>query len=172
MTLGIFLPKRRKQKMKELNTDFYVPLVTLKVCKEKLVPYGLDGCFDMPESIEKIARTIIGDSDKECMLVINLDTKCHPVAVECIAVGRTNMARIEMRDVIKSSLLSNSTAIILAHNHPSMGSIIPSRDDFQLTKRVMDACAFMGIHLLDHIIVNHDEFYSMKDSGKWEEMRK
>lgn len=158
--------------MKELNTDFYVPLVTLKLCKEKLVPYGLDGVFNMPESIAKIGRTIIGDADKECMLVINLDAKCHPLAVECIAIGRTNTARIEMRDVMKSSLLSNATAIVLCHNHPSSDTT-PSDEDWRFTRNVKAATDFIGLSLLDHIIVGSNrEFCSMKDCIEWEEMMK
>lgn len=64
---GYFASNRRKSKMKEINTDFNVPQVTLKLCKEKLVPYGLDGVFNIPESIAKVGRTIIDDADKECM---------------------------------------------------------------------------------------------------------
>lgn len=157
--------------MKELNTDFYVPLVTLKVCREKLVPYGLNGIYNVPASIAKIGRTIIGDSDKECMLVISLDAKCHPLAVECIAVGRTNTARIEMKDVMKNCLLTNATALALVHNHPSADTQ-PSDDDWRFTRHVKEATDFMGFSLLDHIIIGSgtDEFYSMKDNEKWEEM--
>ena len=155
--------------MKEINTDFYVPLVTLKLCKEKLVPYGLEGRFCLPECIAKIGRTIIGDADKECMLVVSLDAKCHPLAVECIAVGRCNNARVEMRDVIKSTLLSNATAIVLLHNHPS-SDITPSEEDLSFTKRVKEATDFVGMTLLDHVIIGscNEEFYSMKESEEWE----
>ena len=158
--------------MKELNTDFYIPLVTLKVCREKLVPFGLDGRYNYPESIAKIGQTLIGDSDKECMLVVNLDSQCYPVSVECICVGRTNRANVELRNVITSSLMSGGCcAIVLIHNHVSGGEIIPSNTDWNFTKRVMEACDFMGIQLLDHVIVNHKDFYSMKENEKWEEMK-
>ena len=54
---------------------------------------------------------------------------------------------------------------ILAHNHPS-GDPQPSTDDVALTARVKVAAEFMGIDLLDHVIIGHGQAYSFKQAGR------
>lgn len=60
--------------------------------------------------------------------------------------------------------ISNSVALILAHNHPS-GNLKPSRQDMDITKQVRDAAQFMRIKILDHIILSDTEYYSFADEG-------
>ena len=43
---------------------------------------------------------------------------------------------------------------------------MPSRDDFLLTKRLVQAGELLGIGVLDHIIIGDGEYVSMKELGK------
>ncbi|WP_337422209.1 JAB domain-containing protein, partial [Phocaeicola sp.] len=61
-------------------------------------------------------------------------------------------------------LLTNSVALILAHNHPS-GNLKPSQEDIRLTKQIREASNFMRIKILDHIILSDTEYYSFADEG-------
>jgi len=65
---------------------------------------------------------------------------------------------------MQAALLTNSVALILAHNHPS-GNLKPSRQDMDITKQVRDAAQFMRIKILDHIILSDTEYYSFADEG-------
>ena len=65
---------------------------------------------------------------------------------------------------MQAALLTNSIALILAHNHPS-GNLKPSRQDMEITKQVRDAAQFMRIKVLDHIILTDTKYYSFADEG-------
>ena len=54
--------------------------------------------------------------------------------------------------------------MILAHNHPS-GDVTPSREDIELTRRMVQAGEIMGIEVLDHLVVGAERFLSMKEAN-------
>ena len=61
-------------------------------------------------------------------------------------------------------VISNATAVILAHNHPG-GLALPSAEDKAVTKQISTALDMINVRLLDHVIVADEEFFSMADSG-------
>ncbi|KIU10062.1 DNA repair protein RadC [Bacillus subtilis] len=65
---------------------------------------------------------------------------------------------------MKSAILSNAASIIVGHNHPS-GLTEPSKEDIEVTKRLVEAGKLMGIELLDHIIVGDNRYTSLKEKG-------
>ena len=67
--------------------------------------------------------------------------------------------------ILQGALLTNATAMILAHNHPS-GSTRPSRQDDELTRKIVAAANLMDIKVNDHIILTNEEFYSYCDEGR------
>ena len=70
----------------------------------------------------------------------------------------------DIRLIFQAALLTNSVALILAHNHPS-GNLKPSPEDIRLTKQIREASNFMRIKILDHIILSDTEYYSFADEG-------
>ena len=72
---------------------------------------------------------------------------------------------VDVREVMRHTVLNRATAIVLCHNHPS-GNLHPSRDDDQLTHRVQEACRVMNVQLVDHIIVADTGYYSYREEGK------
>ena len=67
---------------------------------------------------------------------------------------------------MQTALVSNATAIVLAHNHPS-GNTLTSGQDDSLTRKIKSACELMDIRLLGHIIVTpYDSYYSYNDEGR------
>lgn len=67
-------------------------------------------------------------------------------------MGMVSSMTIELGEVFKAALLANSSAIICVHNHPS-GNPEPSEYDIDFTKKLIKAGDFMGIEVLDHIII-------------------
>ena len=80
----------------------------------------------------------LADSDREKIVAACLDTKHQHTAISTVSVGTLNSSMVHPREVFKTAILSNSTAIILAHNHPS-GKPKPSKDDIDMTKRLVTA---------------------------------
>jgi DNA repair protein RadC len=54
--------------------------------------------------------------------------------------------------------------VILVHNHPS-GDPTPSPDDLHLTAEALAAGRLLDIALLDHLVIGHDAFVSLRDRG-------
>lgn len=71
----------------------------------------------------------------------------------------------DVRIILQAALNSNSSGIIVCHNHPS-GNITPSESDTKITKKIKEAGNIMDIQLLDHIIISaEDTYYSFADEG-------
>ncbi len=90
--------------------------------------------------------------DREYCCVVNLDGSNHPINFNIVSIGDINHAYVPVQNVFKSAILSNASSIMLLHNHPS-GSLNPSKDDIELTRRVIVAGAIMNIPVIDHLIV-------------------
>ena len=74
--------------------------------------------------------------------------------------------------MFKSCILSNSAAFIAIHNHPS-GSITPSLEDKDVTKRLLCCSELLGVKMLDHIIIGGEtgDMYSFKGDGLLDQLR-
>ena len=82
-----------------------------------------------------------------------------------ISEGGITETSADVRIILQAALLTNATAIILAHNHPS-GKLRPSRQDIALTEQVKKAAEIMRITVIDHIILTDDSYYSFADEGQ------
>ncbi len=142
----------------------YIPLVRTYLVKERFVPYGSEQLCK-PELVAKMAERILKNSDREHLLVVSLDTKSKPVAVEIVSIGTINSTIAVPREIYKHSITSNAASIVLVHNHPS-GDPTPSESDVLLTKRMKRAGEILGIELLDHVILGDEGcFVSLQEEG-------
>ena len=82
-----------------------------------------------------------------------------------ISEGGITETCADVRVILQAALLTNSVAIILAHNHPS-GNLKPSRQDMEITKQVKDAAQLMRITVIDHLILTDAGYYSFADEGE------
>ena len=104
-------------------------------------------------------------ADREMFVVLHLDVRNRVVAHEITSIGSQTASLVHPREVFKSAILKGACSIILSHNHPS-GDPSPSKDDIDLTHRLVEAGRLMGIDVLDHIIVAPpDRNLSMKETG-------
>ena len=71
---------------------------------------------------------------------------------------------VDVRLVFKAALELGATALILCHNHPS-GNLTPSDADKQITRKLKTAGQNLDIHVLDHVIVAENGYYSFNDEG-------
>ncbi len=101
---------------------------------------------------------------KEHFIAIHLDTKNKIVCVDTISVGSLTSSIVHPREVFKSVLLSSAASIAIIHNHPS-GTPEPSKDDINITKRLKEAGDFLGIPVIDHIIIGNGSYISLIEKG-------
>ncbi|SEU22780.1 JAB domain-containing protein [Enterocloster lavalensis] len=103
------------------------------------------------------------------VLVLSLNTKLEPQAIEIAAVGGLNSCVVDVKNIFKHSNLNNAAYVACIHNHPS-GDAEPSREDVLLTQKISAAGKILGLPLLDHIIVGEYGYYSFKEQGKLEQV--
>lgn len=104
-------------------------------------------------------------ADRERFLVLLLDNRYRVLAIEEVAVGSVSQALVHPREVYKSAVLANATALICVHNHPS-GDPAPSDEDRSVTRRLKEAGDLLGIALLDHVIIGSETYHSFKEAGE------
>ena len=102
---------------------------------------------------------------KEYFKVLFLNQSNKVLGYTLISEGGITDTTVDVRVILQAALLTNSVAIILAHNHPS-SSMKPSRQDMEITKQVKDAAQLMRIKVLDHLILTDAGYYSFADEGQ------
>lgn len=102
---------------------------------------------------------------KEFLKLVLLNKSNRVLGIATISEGGMDSTIVDVRLVLQTALLAHSTAIILAHNHPS-GGLAPSGHDDGITRRVKEAARMVDIVLHDHLIVAEEGYYSYKDEGR------
>ena len=100
----------------------------------------------------------------EKLVMFTLDNQHNVVGCFEVSRGTVDEASVYPREIVTRALLTNAKAVILSHNHPG-GSTSPSMEDINITSKIKDILEMLDIKLLDHIIIGHDETYSMADDG-------
>lgn len=101
---------------------------------------------------------------QEHFVVLFLDTKNQIFHRETVFIGSLNSSVVHPREVYREAVKRSAASIICVHNHPS-GDPAPSQEDIHVTKRLAEAGKFVGIHLLDHLIIGDRKFVSLKEKG-------
>ncbi len=120
------------------------------------------------EAVDLITREF-GDLDREVFMVLNLTCHLQVINLNICSMGTLNYTVVHPREVFKASILSNASAVLLIHNHPS-GILEPSKEDIDLTERIVSAGKILGIDVLDHLIIGTKEkaYTSLRELGVME----
>lgn len=78
--------------------------------------------------------------------------------------GNLSACMVDPKQIFQFALLSNASAIIISHNHPS-GKLMPSDADKTITKKLKEGSKLLDITFLDHIIVTRNGFFSFANEG-------
>ncbi|MDB5102011.1 MAG: radC [Cyanobacteria bacterium RYN_339] len=102
--------------------------------------------------------------DREHFLAILLDSKHNVLDVALVAIGTLNATLVHPREVFKPAVRASAAAVVLAHNHPS-GDPTPSPEDRALTAQLLAAGEIMGIRVMDHVVVGHGRYASLRETS-------
>ncbi|MGL5260118.1 MAG: RadC family protein [Lachnospiraceae bacterium] len=120
--------------------------------------------FTAPKVIADYYMEMVRHLSFEQIILIMTDSKNQLIADKIISKGTVNMSIITPRELFVEAVKSGAVNIILLHNHPS-GDVTPSKQDIDLTKKVMQASQIMNIPLVDHIIIGNNKYSSLKELG-------
>jgi len=112
-------------------------------------------------------RQFYGDDIEvyESFFILLLNRSNNTIGWAKISQGGVAGTVVDLKIVLKYSIESLASSVILAHNHPS-GSTKPSQADLDITKKAKEALRLCDITLLDHIILTDSEYYSFADEGR------
>lgn len=145
------------------SKHFYLNNVAIRLVKEP--PLQSDYPLDNPEAVVKLMAETLKDYDREVFAVINLQADLRPINVNIVSVGALEQSLVHPREVLKSTILSNASCVMLCHNHPS-GRLSPSKEDIAVTDRLAQVCGLLGVRLVEHVIVGRgEEYYSFHEKG-------
>jgi len=140
------MTEEKKYKLEQVS-------VRLKLCEEP--PLYSTEAINSPRSAVNVMKDMLRELDREYVCIVNLDNGGRPINFNVVSIGSINSAPVTMRELFKSAILTNASALLLLHNHPGYRTEKPkpSREDDFTTLRVMVAAEFMSIPLRDHVIV-------------------
>jgi len=103
-------------------------------------------------------------ANKEYFLSLHLNSKNQLIREVLVSIGSLSTSVVHPREVFAPAVRDSTAALIFIHNHPS-GDPAPSREDRECTQRLIHAGQILGIRVLDHIVLGHDDYYSFADAG-------
>lgn len=108
-------------------------------------------CLDTSEAAKKYLASYFKTATSEKLVILYLDARLRLIKDVEISQGNENMVYADLGTIVKSSLLMNAKAVIIAHNHVS-GFATPSNEDKELTERLAKMLMPVGVSLCDHLL--------------------
>jgi DNA repair protein RadC len=107
---------------------------------------------------------VLSDLPNEEFWIILLNRSNKIIALKRISEGGVSGTVVDPKIIFKHAIENLATSVILGHNHPS-GNMNPSESDKVLTRKLLEAGKFLGIGVIDHLIIGNNEYYSFADKG-------
>src|SRR5204862_93909 len=83
------------------------------------VALPIAGRVTAPRDAAALSSALLADSPVERVLSLHVNTKHDLIDVHQVSAGGLDSSLVHPREVFQAAILSNASAIILVHNHPS-----------------------------------------------------
>lgn len=133
----------------------------VRVAESSVVRYQVKNPWDIYKYYMESMRYL----KEERFKTVLLNTKNEIITDIDVSHGTLNSSLVHPREVFKNAIKKSANKIILIHNHPS-GNVEPSREDINITNRLIECGKIIGIEIIDHIIIGDGIYYSFKESRK------
>jgi DNA repair protein RadC len=120
--------------------------------------------INCPADAAELLTPFIGHLEHEEMWVINLDIRNRLRSMILLYKGNASSSQVRVGEVFREAVIENAPVLIVAHNHPS-GDPTPSPDDVAVTRAIVQAGKLLEVDVLDHIVVCHNKWVSLKERG-------
>ncbi len=162
------ISKTRNETDNKKKPKDFISVYRVSLIKDQDVifePTSLSNSAQAQNIIRQLIETK-GQSDREQFCIIMLNAKNQIIGLNIVSTGSLTSATVSPMEVLKPVILSNASAIILCHNHPS-NELTPSEPDIHITRKIIWAADMMGIQVHEHLIISMDDnqYYSFADNG-------
>ena len=150
------------KQVKEHLSLYGIPQAKLIMVEEGREPVQITSSGHAKEVFEKVMDPQTSQVH-ETFFVMYLNRKNAVQKAIRMFEGGINGTVVDVRMILAGALISLSSSIIVAHNHPS-GNTTPSGADIAISKKIRDSAKLMDIDLLDSLILTPSgDYYSMAD---------
>lgn len=119
-----------------------------------------------PADVHRHFHPRLRDAAHERFLVVLLDGRHRFLREVMVSQGTLTASLVHPREVFRAALREAAAAVLLVHNHPS-GDPSPSREDVEITERLVRAGRILGVDVLDHVIVAEQGYVSLRETGRF-----
>lgn len=130
------------------------------VIEDKIKITGSDQIYSL--ALEHWDMNTIEFQEEAKMILLNRNNSV--LGIYYLSKGGLASTILDIKIVLSVALKSNSSSIVLLHNHPS-GNLNPSECDIRITKRIKAACELLDLKLLDHLILTKSGYFSFAREG-------
>lgn len=127
-------------------------------------PSAKNPFFKNSREVFEYYRPLFYGMKKERFLCALLDTKNRVFKENVVSEGTLTSSPVHPREVFRDAIKEAAASVLFVHNHPS-GDPSPSRDDINITKRLVETGNIVGIKVLDHLIISDGKYLSLMEKG-------
>ena len=139
------------------------------VIREAVVRYRggrrrVSGALRNPVDVARFVRQLVRNDAREHFVTLMLDARHQPIAYQVVSIGTATASLVHPREVFQAAVGVGACAVIVAHNHPS-GNPTPSREDLEVTRRLIQAGEVIGIRLIDSVVAGDPGYVSIRETN-------
>jgi len=117
-----------------------------------------------PQDVANLLQAEMSLLEQEELRLVLLNTKNQVLAISQVYKGSVNTSLIRVSELFREAVRENCPALVVVHNHPS-GDPTPSPEDIKITEQIVTAGKLLDIEVLDHLIIGHQRYVSLKERG-------
>lgn len=160
--------KKNNSQNPSTNTDdntSFIPEVEPRLYLKKLNMLKVSERISSTKQAIEYMQKYVKGFDREKLICMCLNTDNTVINISTISVGTLLQTTTSGREIFKVALLSNAAKILLFHNHPDVEDPTPSKADADVTRDCIAIGNYLGIPLLDHIILSGEYIYSFEQQS-------
>jgi len=119
--------------------------------------------LDQPQIAGEYLVSRLQRESREVFGFLSLDARHRFLAFRELTLGTRTQAPVDGAELFRLALLDRASGVLLFHNHPS-GSLEPSRDDLDLTRRLVMGGQLVGVSVHDHLIIASGRWLSLRSA--------
>jgi DNA repair protein RadC len=117
--------------------------------------------LDQPQVAGEFLVSRLQRESREIFGFMSLDGRHRLLGIHELSLGTRTQAPVDGAELFRIALLDRASGVLLFHNHPS-GDLDPSRDDLDLTRRLVKGGNLVGVAVHDHLIVASSRWLSLR----------
>ena len=128
------------------------------------VPSIINKKLNSSNIVYEYYKNLLKDTKQEYFYCVYLDNSKRIVHEKLLFIGTINYSVVHPREIFKEAYSYSASAIICVHNHPS-NNLVPSMEDINITKTLVNVGNILGVKVIDHLIIGSNNYYSFLENG-------